>query len=137
DLQTYLPDDLLVKMDIASMAHSLEVRSPLLDHRVVEFALRVPLRLKLRGSTKKYLLRRVVENAVPASILKRGKMGFGVPIDRWFRTELREMAYDLLLDTRATSRGYFRPNVVRRYLDEHTRGIAHHHSRLWAMLMLE
>lgn len=137
DLETYLPDDLLVKMDIASMAHSLEVRSPLLDHKVVELALSVPLRMKLRRSTQKFLLRRLMQGVLPPAVLNRRKMGFGVPIDRWFRHELREMAYDLLLDSRATSRGYFRPEVVRRYLDEHCRGDAHHHPRLWALLMLE
>lgn len=137
DLQTYLPDDLLVKMDIASMAHSLEVRSPLLDHHIVEFAASLPLRMKLRRSTQKYLLRRLLRDVLPPPVLNRRKMGFGVPIDRWFRHELRDMAYDLLLDTQATTRGYFRPNVVRRYLDEHSRGVAHHHSKLWALLMLE
>jgi asparagine synthase (glutamine-hydrolysing) len=137
DVQTYLPDDLLVKMDIASMAHSLEVRSPLLDHHMVEFSARLPVRMKLRGYTQKYLLRRLMKDALPAPILTRPKMGFGVPIDRWFKADLKEMAYDLLLDTRATSRGYFRPDAVRAYLDAHVAGRAHHHTQLWALLMLE
>jgi len=137
DIQFYLADDLLVKMDIASMAHSLEVRSPLLDHHLVEFSARVPVQMKLRGYTQKYLLRRLMKSALPAPVLTRRKMGFGVPIDRWFRADLKEMAYDLLLDSRATGRGYFRPNIVRSYLDAHTSGAAHHHTHLWALLMLE
>jgi asparagine synthase (glutamine-hydrolysing) len=137
DVQLYLPDDLLVKMDIASMAHSLEVRSPFLDHRVLEFAAALPARLKLRGLTQKYLLKQVMRGILPDPVLDRRKMGFGVPIDHWFRHELREMAYDVLLDARARQRGYFRPEVVRRYLDEHVSGRAHHHPRLWSLLMLE
>jgi len=137
DVQTYLPDDLLVKMDIASMAHSLEVRSPLLDHHVVEFAASLPARLKLRGLTQKYLLKEVARPWLPAGILDRRKMGFGVPLHRWFREDLREMAYDVLLDRRARERGYFQPRAVRRLLDEHSAGTALHHHRLWNLLMLE
>jgi asparagine synthase (glutamine-hydrolysing) len=137
DVALYLPDDLLVKMDIASMAHSLEVRSPFLDHHVMEFAAALPLRMKLRGLTQKYLLRRAMRGILPEAILRRPKMGFGVPIDHWFRHDLREMAYDLLLDVRARQRGYFRPEVVRRYLDEHVSGRGHHHARLWSLLILE
>ena len=137
DVQLYLPDDLLVKMDIASMAHSLEVRSPFLDHRVMEFAASLPPRLKLRGLTPKYLVRRLMKGVLPEAILRRKKMGFGVPIDHWFRHELREMAHDVLLGERSRTRGYFRPEVVRRYLDEHRAGRAHHHFRLWSLLVLE
>ena len=137
DLQLYLPDDLLVKMDIASMAHSLEVRSPLLDQEVVEFAASLPTSFKLRGFTQKYLLKKVMKGLLPDAILRRRKMGFGVPLDHWFRYDLREMAYDLLLDGRARARGYFRPEVIRRYLDEHVEGRARHHVRLWNLLMLE
>src|SRR5262245_4128892 len=137
DVQMYLPDDLLVKMDIASMANSLEVRSPFLDHEVVEFAATLPVALKLRRLTDKYLVRRVMRARLPEAVLRRKKMGFAVPIDHWFRHELREMAYDTLLDARARARGYFRPEVVQRYLDEHVQGQGHHHSRLWTLLMLE
>jgi len=137
DILTYLPDDLLVKMDIASMANSLEVRSPFLDHTIVEFAASLPLSMKLRGGVSKYLVRQVMRNVLPEVVLRQPKRGFGVPIDRWFRHELREMAYDLLLDARAIQRGYFRPEAVRKYLDEHVRGDRDHHGRLWALLMLE
>lgn len=137
DVLSYLPDDLLVKMDIASMAHSLEVRSPLLDHEVVEFAASLPVELKLRGRRLKHLLKEAMRGVLPPGVLARRKMGFGVPIDRWFRQDLREMAYDTLLDARATGRGMLAPDQVRRYLDEHVSGRAHHHHRLWALLMLE
>jgi asparagine synthase (glutamine-hydrolysing) len=137
DIQLYLPEDLLVKMDIASMAHSLEVRSPLLDQDVVEFAARLPRRLKLRGLTSKFLLRRAMAPVLPKAVLRRTKMGFGVPIDRWLRREWRDLAYDTLLSTRATGRGYFVPSEVRRYLDEHTRGRAQHQYRIWNLLMIE
>ena len=137
DVQLYLPDDLLVKMDIASMAQSLEVRSPFLDHEVVEFTAALPLRLKLAGLTQKALLKRVMRGVLPDPVLQRSKMGFSVPIDQWLRSELREMAHDLLLGERARQRGYFRPEVVARYLDEHMTGRAHHAHRLWSLLMLE
>ncbi len=137
DVQGYLPDDLLVKMDIASMAASLEVRSPFLDHEVVEFAARVPASLKLRRLTSKYLLKRSVQGVLPARIVRRPKMGFGAPIDHWFRHELSTLASDLLLDVRARQRGYFREQTVRRYLDEHANRRANHHQKLWSLLVLE
>ena len=137
DVQLYLPDDLLVKMDIASMANSLEVRSPFLDHEVVEFAATLPAPLKLRGSLRSTFCGGRCAASCPRPSSGGPKMGFGVPIDHWFRHELREMAYDVLLDARARQRGYFRPEIVRRYLDEHVEGRAHHHPRLWSLLMLE
>jgi asparagine synthase (glutamine-hydrolysing) len=137
DRQTYLPDDLLVKMDVASMAHSLEVRSPLLDHRVVEFAARLPRRMKLRGLVQKHVVKRVMRGVLPERVLRRKKMGFGVPIDHWLRDELKEMAYDVLLAPSALARGYFRADALRRLLDEHASGRAFHHHRLWSLLMLE
>ena len=137
DIVMYLPDDLLVKMDIASMAHSLEVRSPLLDHHVVEFAARLPVSMKLRGRTSKYLLKQVMATQLPPAVLDRPKAGFGVPLDDWFRGSLRDTARDVLLGKRATERGYFEPATVRRYLDDHANGRAQHHTRLWSLLMLE
>jgi asparagine synthase (glutamine-hydrolysing) len=137
DVKRYLPDDLLVKMDIASMAHSLEVRSPFLDHRVVEFAAHLPLHLKLRGLTKKYLLKRVMRGVLPKPVRRRAKMGFGVPIEHWFRQELYGVAHDVLLGSRASQRGYFRMDVVRRLLAEHGEGRARHEVLLWNLLMLE
>ncbi len=137
DVRTYLPDDLLVKVDIATMAHGLEGRSPLLDHAVMEFAASLPSHMKLRGGVKKYIFKRAVQHLVPPEILERPKMGFGVPLDHWFRQDLREMAYDILLSPRAIERGYFRPSVTRRLLDEHTRGRRAWHYQLWNLLMLE
>jgi asparagine synthase (glutamine-hydrolysing) len=111
DAGLYLPDDLLVKVDIASMAHSLEARSPFLDHEFMEFAATIPSDLKVRGRVKKYILKRALTGLLPEEILHRPKMGFGVPIDHWLRHELRDLAYDTLLAPRCLHRGYFRPET--------------------------
>jgi asparagine synthase (glutamine-hydrolysing) len=137
DVRTYLPDDLLVKVDITSMANSLEVRAPLLDHPLMEMAASLPPSLKIQGLEKKYLLKRAMADLLPVEILNRPKQGFIVPIDHWFRHDLQEMAYDTLLDPRSLGRGYFRPEVVRRLLDEHVRGVQNFHRQLWNLLMLE
>jgi asparagine synthase (glutamine-hydrolysing) len=137
DAALYLPDDLLVKVDIASMAHALEARSPFLDHELMEFAATMPFDLKIRGRVKKYILKRALGNLLPQTILHRPKMGFGVPIDRWLRGELRELLVDTLLSPRALGRGYFTAAVVRRMVDEHVRGRASWHYLLWTLLMLE
>lgn len=105
---SYLPEDLLVKVDIASMAHSLEARSPFLDHKLMEFAASLPAYLKLRGIETKYLLKHSLSDLLPREILRRRKMGFGVPLDVWFRKDLKEMTYDILLDNRCIERGYFK-----------------------------
>jgi asparagine synthase (glutamine-hydrolysing) len=137
DTNWYLPTDLLVKMDIATMANSLEARSPFLDHHLVEFVARLPSRLKLNGRTTKYILRQAVADLVPADNLSRPKRGFAVPIGRWFRGELREFAADHLLGRRAAERGLFNPAVVSRLVDEHQSGRADHAHHLWVLLMLE
>jgi asparagine synthase (glutamine-hydrolysing) len=136
DVDTYLPGDLLLKADLASMAHSLELRSPLLDQHVLELGLSLPDHLKLDGRTGKVALRRAFKEEL-APVEGRGKTGFGVPIGRWFRGELRELAHDLLLDRRARDRGWFRPAVVERLLTEHATGRADHAHRLWCLVMLE
>ena len=137
DVETYLPDDLLVKVDIATMAHGLEGRSPFLDHNVMEFCASLAPDLKIRGHATKYLLKRAVRDLLPSPVIDRPKQGFGAPIDRWFRGELRAMVRDVLLDTRTLRRGYFHEPVVRRLLDEHGRGIRDWHSALWSLLVLE
>ncbi|MEW6542987.1 MAG: asparagine synthase (glutamine-hydrolyzing) [Nitrospirota bacterium] len=137
DTHSYLPDDLLVKVDRATMAHGLEARSPFLDHRLAEFCAALPVRLKVRNGQSKYLLKRVMQDLLPASILERPKMGFGVPIDRWFREDCRDFVRDILLADRCLARGYFRPERVRQMLDVHQRGEADYGSRLYALLMLE
>ena len=137
DVNTYLPEDLLVKVDVATMAHGLEGRSPMLDHLFMEFCASLPSHMKLRGRVKKYIFKRAVRGLLPRQIIDRPKMGFGVPLDHWFRYDLREMARDLLLSPRAAGRGYFRKEVVHRLLDEHIRGVRHWHYQLWNLLMLE
>jgi len=137
DTMTYLPNDLLVKMDIASMTVSLEARSPFLDHHLMEFAASLPERLKLRGMTTKYLLKRVLRKFVPAENLTRAKMGFGVPIAHWFRGSMREFLRASLLSERALARGLFNRDAVRRLVDEHIDSKVNHDQRLWSLLMLE
>jgi asparagine synthase (glutamine-hydrolysing) len=137
DVRTYLPGDLLLKADIASMAHSLELRSPLLDHEVLELGISLPDRLKTRGLRGKVALRRAFADALPAEVAGRGKSGFGVPLADWFRGELRGLAADVLLDDRARKRGQLRPAAVKRLLDEHVAGRADHGHRLWCLVMLE
>jgi len=137
DVATYLPGDLLPKSDIASMAHSLELRSPLLDHRVLELGLSLPDRLKQHGLEGKLALRRAFADQLPPLVAGRGKSGFGVPLAEWFRGELRPLARDVLLDERARGRGLFHGSAVARLLDEHAAGRADHGHRLWTLVMLE
>jgi asparagine synthase (glutamine-hydrolysing) len=137
DIRTYLPGDLLLKADLASMAHSLEMRSPLLDHTVLELGVSLPDRLKVDGRRGKVALRRAFADALPPEVAGRGKTGFGVPIARWFREDLRTLAGDVLLGETARARGLFRPGVVAELLHEHVSGRADHAHRLWCLLMLE
>lgn len=137
DLHTYLPDTLLPKVDVTSMANSLEMRSPLLDHKLLEFAARLPADLKLRRWTSKYALKEAFRPLLPPEILKRPKMGFGVPLDRWFRGELRELVRDTLLSARARARGWFRPAAVERLLVEHETGRWQWQYHIYNLLMLE
>jgi asparagine synthase (glutamine-hydrolysing) len=137
DFHTYLPDDLMVKVDVASMAHGLETRSPLLDHVLLEWAARIPVELKMAGGRTKALFKAAMAPYLPAEILRRKKMGFGCPIDQWLRHELKDLAYDTLLAPAARARGLMRPDYVERLLGEHCAYRANHHTRLWALLMLE
>lgn len=137
DLHTYLPDDLLVKVDVASMAHGLEARSPLLDHVLMEWAARIPVARKMAGGQGKAILKAALEPYLPREVLYRPKMGFGSPIDHWLRGALKRHAYDLLLAPEARRRGLFEPDFVRTLLDEHASGARLHHPKLWALLMLE
>ena len=137
DTMTYLPNDLLVKVDIASMAVSLEARSPFLDHHVIEFAASLPESLKLRGLTTKYLLKRALKILLPEENLTRSKMGFGVPVGHWFRGEMQPFLREHLLSERAARRGYLRPDAVRRMVEEHVRGERERAHQLWTLLMLE
>jgi asparagine synthase (glutamine-hydrolysing) len=133
----YLPDDLLVKVDVASMANSLEARSPFLDHEFMEFVAKIPAELKLKGRKTKYILKDTLKGILPDEVLFREKMGFGVPIDHWFRNELRDMAYDVILSEKAISRGYFKKESIKKILNEHTSGRWNWQNQIWNLLMLE
>jgi asparagine synthase (glutamine-hydrolysing) len=137
DLHTYLPDDLMVKVDVASMAHGLETRSPLLDHVLLEWAAGIPADIKMAGGRTKALFKRAMEPHLPREVIYRKKMGFGCPIDEWLRAELKPLAYETLLSQPARERGLIKPDYVRGLLDEHCSGRRNHHTRLWALLMLE
>jgi asparagine synthase (glutamine-hydrolysing) len=137
DVGTYLPADLLVKMDIATMAYSVEARSPFLDHHLMEFAASLPANQKLRGTTGKHLLKAAMRGVVPDEILDRPKMGFGVPLGRWFREDLRHLPSEVLLDPRSIQRGYMRRSEIERLIKQHQAGEGDHSLRLWVLLQLE
>jgi asparagine synthase (glutamine-hydrolysing) len=137
DLMTYLPNDLLVKVDIATMANSLEARSPFLDHHLIEFAASLPENIKMRGFETKSLLKKVAARLVPKDVVYRRKMGFGVPIGKWFRGEMKGFMLGVLLSERALKRGVIKPEIVERYVNEHISAKRDHSFQLWTMLMLE
>jgi asparagine synthase (glutamine-hydrolysing) len=137
DVATYLPDDLLVKIDIATMTYSLEGRSPLLDPEVMEFAASLPASMKLNRLRKKWILRRAYRDVIPDEILSGAKQGFAIPLGDWLRSELRDYAHDVLLDRRTTDRGYLDPAGVRAVLDGHDAKRGDFSLQIWAMLMFE
>ena len=137
DQMTYLPNDLLVKVDIASMANSLEARSPFLDHKLIEFAASLPENLKMRRFQTKYLLKKVAARLVPKDVIYRQKMGFGVPIGKWFRGEMKDFVNEVLLSEKAMSRGITNPDIVKRYIHQHQTGELDHTHQIWSLLMLE
>ncbi|QYO66719.1 asparagine synthase (glutamine-hydrolyzing) [Leptolyngbya sp. 7M] len=137
DQMTYLPNDLLVKVDIATMANSLEGRSPFLDHHLIEFAASLPERIKARRFETKSLLKKVAARLVPKEVIYRQKMGFGVPVGKWFRHEMKDFVRDLMLSEKALNRGIVRAEMIRKYVDEHTDGRSDHSYRVWTLMMLE
>ena len=137
DIMTYLPGDLLVKADISSMANSLEARSPFLDHKLMEFAASIPANLKLKGFTTKYLLKKALANILPKEIINRRKAGFGVPVGTWFRQELKDYAYNVLLNESSQNKSYFRKEKIQEILDEHTKGLIDHGARIWSLINFE
>ena len=137
DVMSYLPEDLMVKTDIASMACSLEVRSPFMDHRVMEFAASLPVDMKIYKGNLKYFLKRAAEDLLPSDIINRKKQGFGLPVANWLRQDLKEMTYDLLLDKSAEERGYLNGEKVKKLLSDHMSGQSDHCHRIWNLLCLE
>jgi asparagine synthase (glutamine-hydrolysing) len=137
DAETYLPEDVLTKVDRMSMAHSIESRVPLLDNHVIDFAASLPASMKIRNNRRKHVLKQVAATLLPPEILQRPKQGFGVPLDIWFRGNLRELFAGTLLSPRALQRGYFQPAFVRRLVDEHSAGTRDHALRLWQLVVFE
>jgi len=133
DIKTYLTDDILTKVDRASMANSLEVRAPILDHKFMELAARIPSSLKLRGRVGKYIFKKTLEPLLPQSTLTRPKMGFAVPLARWFRHELKEMAHEVILGRHAED--FTEPRIVEKIWGEHQRGFRDRSTELWSLLM--
>jgi asparagine synthase (glutamine-hydrolysing) len=137
DTETYLPEDVLTKVDRMSMAQSIESRVPLLDNEVIEFALRLPSKYKINGGLRKHVLKQLAATLLPPEILSRRKQGFGVPLAVWFRGGLRELFADTLLSRESLQRGYFNPGFVERIVHEHLSGKRDHSFRLWQLVVFE
>jgi asparagine synthase (glutamine-hydrolysing) len=137
DQMTYLPNDLLVKVDIATMANSLEARSPFLDHKMIEFAASLPENLKMSRFRTKSLLKKVAAKLVPPEVIYRRKMGFGVPVGNWMRGEMKDFVRGVLLSETALKRGVVKPEIIQKYVSEHTNGEQDHAFQVWTLLMLE
>lgn len=137
DMETYLPNDLMVKMDIATMANSLESRAPFLDHKFMEYAATIPSGLKLHNLQNKFILKQALADSLPKRIVTRKKQGFAIPIGQWFRHELKDYAYDMLLDKTSIDRGYFNRTYLKRILDEHVSGVTDNGYKLWTLLIFE
>jgi asparagine synthase (glutamine-hydrolysing) len=137
DAETYLPEDVLTKVDRMSMAHSIESRVPLLDNDVIAFASTLPASLKIKNGRRKHVLKEVAATLLPADIVNRRKQGFGVPLGTWFRGNLPELFADTLLSPTSLQRGYFQPAFVRRIVDEHITGKRDHAFRLWQLVVFE
>jgi asparagine synthase (glutamine-hydrolysing) len=137
DATHYLSECVLFKVDRASMAASLETRAPFLDHTLIEFLTKLPVDLKLRGLTGKYILKRAMRDLLPQQVIKRPKKGFGMPVAKWVKGELRTFVRDAFAPERLKKRGLFNADYVERLLDEHERGVADHRKLIWTLLMFE
>ena len=138
DTKTYLPGDILTKVDRMSMLASLEVRVPLLDHVFLEWVTSLPANWKMRGTRQKYIFKKLGERiGVPKEVLHRRKQGFALPLDRWMRSDLKDLIVSILLDSTTLSRGYFSVRGIRRLLDEHFQARRDHSPRIWRFLMFE
>ena len=137
DMNFYLAEDILTKVDRASMAVSLEVRAPFLDPRIAEFSASLPLEYKLNGSNGKYILKKTVENLLPKTIVKRPKKGFGIPIAEWLKGKLNPLVRDLLAPERLKKQDLFNPDYVQKLLREHEQNVANHHKQLWTLLVFQ
>ncbi|MBI4528308.1 MAG: asparagine synthase (glutamine-hydrolyzing) [Deltaproteobacteria bacterium] len=137
DTLHYLPGDILMKVDRMSMANSLEVRSPLLDYTLVEYVAGLPLSMKVRNGVSKYIFRKLARRSLPSSVLTKRKQGFAVPKDRWFQSELRGFAEEILLEPKTVSRGYFRKTTLERILRHHSTGRRDYSTWIWALIVLE
>ena len=137
DTKTYLVGDILTKVDRASMAHSLEVRVPMLDHKYLEWAATVPSRYKLRGQEGKYLLKKALEPYLPNDVLYRPKMGFGVPLAKWFRGPLKERLRASIAEGGLVDSGLFQTDYLEQLVNQHQSGRRDHSAALWALLMFE
>jgi asparagine synthase (glutamine-hydrolysing) len=138
DTKTYLPGDILTKVDQMSMLNSLEVRVPILDHLFLEWVTGLPPEWKMRGTKQKYIFNKLAERVgVPKEVLNRPKQGFALPLRHWMRNELKELIVSVLLDSSTCQRGYFNLQGVRRLLEEHFQGRRDHSARIWRFLMFE
>ena len=137
DIKTYLPEDILVKIDRATMANSLESRVPLLDHRLLEFLARVPVNYKINGKTSKWILREAIKDWLPPRFLDRPKHGFAVPLAYWFRNNLAQFVKDRILGKRFLRRGFFHKDFIKKIIEEQQKGIRDWASRIWSLLMFD
>ncbi len=137
DTKTYLPGDILTKVDRMSMAHSLEAREPLLDHVLVEFSVKLPPEMKLRNGVSKYILKQFAERVLPHDIVYRKKQGFGVPLEYWFKDGLREYVHDVLFDSRSRARGVFQPRAIDALVRRYEQGESELANAIWVLIVLE
>lgn len=137
EVNTYLPDDLLVKMDVACMANSLEARSPLLDHKFMEFAATLPVGFKIKNGERKYIFKKALEKLLPKEIIYRKKKGFTPPVDEWFRGEMKDYAHQVLLDSKTLNRNYFKKEGITKLLNEHCQAKINYGEAIWALVFLE